>query len=62
MKNEIQDRRIMQTSNGIFGCKWATVLAGSALLLNVASAQPQYNAVDIGSLGGLSAASIDDKG
>ena len=40
----------MQTSNGIFN-KWATLLAGSALLINVASAQLHYNAVDIGSLG-----------
>src|SRR5208337_3612854 len=40
----------MKTSNEIIN-KWATLVAGSALLLNVASAQPQYNAVDIGSLG-----------
>ncbi len=44
----------MQTSNGIFGNKWARLAAGSALLLNVAGAQPQYTAVDIGSLGGSS--------
>jgi probable HAF family extracellular repeat protein len=43
----------MQTANEITN-KWATLVAGSALLLNVASAQPQYNAVDIGSLGGSS--------
>ena len=55
---------MMQTSNGILGNKWATLVAGSALLLNVASAQPQYNAVDIGNLGGLSAAwiAIDGEG
>jgi probable HAF family extracellular repeat protein len=54
MKNETHNRRrkMMQTSNGILGNKWATLVAGLALLINVASAQPQYNAVDIGSLGG----------
>ena len=51
----------MQTPSGIFGNKWATLVAGSALLLNAASAQPQYNAVDIGSLGGSSTAWLDYK-
>ena len=60
MKNETHNRRkkMMQTSNGILGNKWATLVAGLALLINVASAQPQYNAVDIGSLGGSSGSPI----
>jgi probable HAF family extracellular repeat protein len=52
----------MQRPTAIFRLKLATVLAGSALLLDVANAAtPQFNAVDIGSLGGSSGADIDSK-